>query len=391
VLGTFLPRAYSEELEGLQDQVPPRKFDEVLGRLSVALGPDPLRHFSEFDREPIAAASLAQVHRAVTRDGREVAVKVLYPGIEEIIEWDTWVLHTVLPMVRFIVVTSRLERVVGQLREMLRRETDYENEARNIERLRSILGARADVVIPEVVSELSSKKVLVLSFERGIRIGDIEALERADIDPEAVARTLVDSYLTMLLEHRVFHADPHPGNFLVRPGPVLVMLDFGAVEEVTEPLAKGLKTVVLGGLSRNPDLVFQGIQQMGFVAENGDVELLRRVGQEYLGVLGNLRIENFSRMDQEQVMKLSGMPQLRGRLREVMRSVEYPEGYFYVERTLALLFGLVGRLSPSQGLPGIAAPLASRAFLRSRARQSTPPAAAPPSPSSRDGSAPTGS
>jgi hypothetical protein len=200
------------------------------------------------------------------------------------------VLHTVLPMVRFIVVTSRLERVVGQLREMLRRETDYENEARNIERLRSILGARADVVIPEVVSELSSKKVLVLSFERGIRIGDIETLERADIDPEAVARTLVDSYLTMLLEHRVFHADPHPGNFLVRPGPVLVMLDFGAVEEVTEPLAKGLKTVVLGGLSRNPDLVFQGIQQMGFVAENGDVELLRRVGQEYLGVLGNLRI-----------------------------------------------------------------------------------------------------
>jgi predicted unusual protein kinase regulating ubiquinone biosynthesis (AarF/ABC1/UbiB family) len=168
----------------------------------------------------------------------------------------------------------------------------------------------------------------------------------------------------MLLEHRLFHADPHPGNFLVRPGPTLVILDYGAVEEVTDDLAEGMKSVVLGALTRNDDQILAGLERMGFVAEGGDRELLVRVGREYLAVLASIDIKNFAELDRSTLEKLSGYEQMRGKLRELMRSVEYPEGYFYVERTLVLLFGLVGRLAPKTGLPGLVLPYASQAFAR---------------------------
>ena len=116
---------------------------------------------------------------------------------------------------------------------------------------------------------------------------------------------------------------------------------------------------------------------MGFVAEGGDRELLARVGREYLAVLGSVKIQDFSKLDREQMEKLSGYDQMRGNLRQVMKSVEYPEGYFYVERTLALLFGLVGQLAPKQGLPGLVMPYAMQAFAMS----ATKPPATPSTPS----------
>jgi ubiquinone biosynthesis protein len=103
---------------------------------------------------------------------------------------------------------------------------------------------------------------------------------------------------------------------------------------------------------------------MGFVAEGGDRELLKQVGREYLKVLASVKIENFSKLDRQTMEKLSGYQQIRGRLRAVMKSVEYPEGYFYVERTLALLFGLAAQLSPKLGLPGLAMPLASKLLAK---------------------------
>lgn len=372
VLGSFLPRAYSLTLERLQDKVPPRPLPEVLDRLEEALGKDPLNRFRQFDAEPIAAASLAQVHRAVTRDGQVVAVKILYPGIEKLIRRDMAVLHSLLPALRLLVPVSRFERLLDQVNQMLSRETDYAQERQNMDRVRHIFVERRDVVIPRVIDELTAAGVLTMTFEEGTKINDLAALAKQGIDSEAVARTLVECYFAMLLEHRVFHADPHPGNFLVRPGPELVILDFGAVAEVTAELAEGMEQVVFGGISRNADLVLTGLRRMGFVAPGGDSELLERVGREYLSVLANVKIDDFSNLDRDAVEKLSGFEQVRGRLREIMKNIEYPEGYFYVERTLVLLFGLVGQLAPKSGLPGVAAPLASKALLKSLAAPRAP-------------------
>ena len=363
VTGTFLPSAYGEALAKLQDKVPARPFAEVAGRLVEAFGPDALSLFGSFEREPVAAASLAQVHRATTRDGRALAVKVLYPDIERLIRIDLGVLRSLLPVVKLLLPVSRVERVLEQLSAMLARETDYVHERENMERVRAIFAGRKDVVVPEVEAELTRCGVLSMSFEAGVKITDLAALRDLGIEPEAVAKLLVGCYFTMLFHHRVFHADPHPGNFLVRSGPTLVILDYGAVEEVTERLQQGMKSVVMGVIARNDDEILRGLERMGFVAEGGDRELLKRVGREYLTVLGSVKIQDFSKLDREQMEKLSGYEQLRGNLRQVMKSVEYPEGYFYVERTLALLFGLVGQLAPKLGLPGLVMPYASQAFM----------------------------
>ena len=376
VLGGFLPEQYRRALEKLQDQVPPRPFEEVVGRLEEAFGPRALQRYATFSQTPIAAASLAQVHKATLEDGRDVAVKVLYPGIEQLIQNDLAVLRLFLPIISRVFPIVRFDRVLAQLSAMLRRETDYANERRNMERLRGIFASRSDVVVPTVVPELSQAGVLTMSFESGVRIADVLREPSPDLDAREVARLLTESYFTMLFEHRVLHADPHPGNFLVRPGPTLVILDYGAVEEVTEPLARGLKTVILGALTRNADKVLEGAEQMGFVAPGGDRDLLREVGREYLKTLATLRVNDFSSFDKSEVQKLAGFTHVRGRLREVMRSVEYPDGYFYLERTLALLFGLVGQLEPQRGLPGVAAPIASKLMLRSLARESQRPKAA---------------
>lgn len=362
VTGTFLPPAFPEALEELQDKVPPRPFSEIEGRLTEAFGADPLSRFGSFEREPIAAASLAQVHRATTRDGRAVAVKVRYPNIERVIAADLAVMRSVLPMIRLLAPIARVERMLDQLQAMLARETDYAHERENMERLRHVFVERTDVVIPELFDELTAGGVLTMSFEEGVKINDVEGQRAAGIDPEAVGKLLIECYFDMLLRRRVFHADPHPGNFLVRPGPTLVVLDYGAVEEVTPSLAEGMTMVVKGVLSRNDDLVLQGVERMGFVSATGDRELLKAVGHEYLKVLSSTKIADFSRLDRDAMEKLSGFRQVRGRLRAVMKSVEYPDGYFYVERTLILLFGLAGHLAPRQGLPGLVLPYASRAL-----------------------------
>jgi ubiquinone biosynthesis protein len=376
VTGTFLPSAYGEELAKLQDKVPARPFNEVRGRLREAFGVDALSRFGSFDETPVAAASLAQVHRATSLDGRPLAVKILYPDIERLIRIDLGVLRSLLPVVKLLLPVSRVERVLEQLAAMLERETDYVHERENIEKIRAIFADRTDVVVPEVVAELTNQGVLAMSFESGVKITDRDALSAMGVEPEAVAKLLVGCYFTMLFQHRVFHADPHPGNFLVRPGPQLIILDYGAVEEVTERLQRGMKRVVLAVMTRNDDEILHGLEDMGFVAEGGDRELLARVGREYLSVLGSVKITDFSKLDREQMEKLSGYDQMRGKLRQVMKSVEYPEGYFYVERTLALLFGLVGQLAPKQGLPGLVMPYASQAFLMSMAQAPKAPPSA---------------
>jgi ubiquinone biosynthesis protein len=374
VLGTYLPPAYADALEPLQDAVEPQPFARILPALKRAWGGDGLGPFRAFEERALAAASLAQVHRATLVDGTPVAVKVLYPNIQALVAADLAVIRCVLPIVHRLFGFRRMHTVVDQLETMLAQETDCAQELANIERMRSILATRTHVVVPRVFPELCRESVLVMSFEEGRKLGSAESLLAAGEDPAQLANTLVDCYVTMLFDHHVIHADPHPGNLLVR-GDQLVLLDYGAVMNVSEALVRGLKKVILGGLARNADQVLEGVEAMGFIAEDGDRALLERVGREYLQALASLEVKNFAKLDPGQLRKLGGYDQLRGRLREVAGSVVYPPGYFYLERALVLLFALVARLAPEKGLLGIAAPHASRALMRSFARKAAPPGA----------------
>lgn len=369
VLGSFLPAAYVRQLEGLQDQVPPRSIEVVRRTFLAQLGAPPEALYASFAERPIAAASLGQVHKALANDGEPLAVKVLYPDIQRIIRIDMRVLRWVFRVWTRIVPVNQLSTVLDQLEDVLERETNYLNEAQNMALVRANFVGEAGIVLPTVRKELTTQAILTMSFMDGVKISDVAALDAAGINRTEVARILVQSYYKQLLIDGLFHADPHPGNFLVRPGPEIVFLDFGAVEPVRDTLRRGMIIMLEGIIGQDDDKALEGIETMGFVAPDGNRELLDRTVRHYFSKLVTLQVADYSKLDVEQIVSKEELRAIRGRMRELMRSVRYPEGYFYIERTLLLLFGLSALLDPKVNALELGFPYAMRFILEEKQRQ----------------------
>jgi ubiquinone biosynthesis protein len=384
IMGGFLPRVYQKELERLQDRVPPRSFDEIARAFEQSLGTPISRAFDEVEREPLAAASLGQVHVAyrIGEDGarQKLAVKVLYPGIREVIAVDMKVLAVAVRIYSLFVPVQGITRVHSALVDLLARETDYRHEAKSMVRMAENFRGQRDVLFPQPVSELVSGDVLTMTFMDGIRIGSPDSMRAAGIDPGALATRLVEILYEQIFVHRFFHADPHPGNFLVRAGkspsrPSIVILDFGAVSDVRDDLVEGMLDVIGGVLEHDQEKLVAGFYRMGFASAEGNRELLERTIEAYFKKL--LRLEQrtagaLMRADPRELEKLADPGVAQGELRELMKSVEYPEGWFYVERSAVLAFWLVGQLDPELdamqvGYPYIMSLLAER---RLRAEES---------------------
>jgi len=255
----LLPPAYTTTLSSLQDRLPPQPYAAIREALARELGRPPEEMFADFEREPVAAASIAQVHRARLRDGREVAVKVQYLGIAGLIEADLGAIEAIFEAVARLEPGVRLQPIADYLRWTLPLELDFRREARSIESLRRVLSGRDDVVVPAVVEELTTDRLLVMGYMEGVKITDREGLERAGLDPRGVAELLNDAYAEQLFYHGVLHADPHPGNLLVQPGgdgPRLVLLDHGLTLDLEPSFVAALGRLVsalgigdLGGIT----------------------------------------------------------------------------------------------------------------------------------------------
>lgn len=350
IMGTFLPRAYTEELEGLQDEVPPQPYKAVARSFQRGLGISPEQAFESFQRIPIAAASLGQVHEARGPDGERLAVKILYPNVKTIIRVDLRVLGWALRVYRWFVPVRQLERVHEQLEDMLGRETDLAHEAECIVRMAENFADDDDVLLPAVYEKWTCGNVLTMSFMDGVKITRHEALDELQLDPVAVATKLVQVFYKQLFIDRYFHADPHPGNFFVQRGddgqPRIVILDLGSASEVTQSLADGMLDILSGLMTRNDDLVVRGIETMGFVAEDGDRELLERTTRKYFEMLLSVDISDFSKVGADMAARIARTEVRRQDLRELMKSVQYPLGWFYVERAVVIMFGLSIQLAP---------------------------------------------
>lgn len=364
ILGGFLPPEYIKLLEGLQDQVEPQSYRTIRRAFVRDQGKPPEAIFSQFAHEPIAAASLGQVHRAALPNGVAVAVKVLYPNIDRIIAIDLRVIRWVFSVYRHLVPVVEVENIFEQLRDVLSRETDYHAEADNLRRLRDNFLDEPDILFPKVYDDLSSKRVLVMEFMEGIKITDVDELEAAGINRTEVASILVKSYYKQFLIDGRYHADPHPGNFLVQPGPQLVFLDFGAVEPVREAHKQGMLLFLKGIISQNDDLAIDGIETMGFVAPDGNRELLYKTVRYYFTKLVSMRIDDFSQIELDQLVSRRELRSVRGQLRELMRSVRYPEGFFFIERSIILLFGLCTTLDPKVNTLELGFPYAMKFILK---------------------------
>jgi predicted unusual protein kinase regulating ubiquinone biosynthesis (AarF/ABC1/UbiB family) len=377
IMGTFLPRAITEQMEGLQDEVPAQPYHTIAASFKKAFGKMPKDVFPSFNEKPIAAASLGQVHEARGPEGQRLAVKILYPNVATIIRVDMRVLGWAIKLYRQIVPINQIERVHEQLDDMLRRETDLANEAKCIERMGANFKGDPDVLFPRVYHDWTCETVLTMSFMDGVKISKKDALANLGLDPYDVAKKLTQVFYKQLFLDKFFHADPHPGNWFVQKGPDgqvrIVVLDLGSASEVRDDLADGMIDILQGLMTRNDDLVVRGIETMGFVAEGGDRALLERTVRKYFEKLLSLNITDFGKIGPETAQRLADPEVRREELRELMKSIAYPEGWFYVERASVIMFGLCGQLAPKLntvqvGFPYVMQFLAAQQQKRSAAK-----------------------
>jgi predicted unusual protein kinase regulating ubiquinone biosynthesis (AarF/ABC1/UbiB family) len=342
-----VPDEYVEVLSRLQDEVPPEPFAVIQRDVEGELGRHLDTVFADFDRQPIASASLAQVHRAVLRDGRVVAVKVLYPGIEHIVDID------LKNIKRYVEILNRLDRTLDyrflaeEMGKMIPKELDFINEGRNAEAVAANFAGVEDVVVPRVYWDYTTRRVLVMEYVEGVKITDLDAIRALGIDPADVAKVLVVAFSEMLLRHGFFHADPHPGNLMVAaappangsgPRPKLVLVDFGQVKEVG-PEFRFLFAQMTRALMNSDDaLMGRSFRDLGFRMKQDTEEGYAQLGNAYVGRVVRRMSESGSTYADADMMRESYQEIMR-----VLKSnpvVKIPPDLLFVGRVMGLLNGL---------------------------------------------------
>jgi ubiquinone biosynthesis protein len=286
-----LPPVYIEELEKLQDHVPPVETAIIRREIETEFGAPLETIFSAFEEEPLGSASIGQVHRATLLDGRSVVVKVRRPDVQRIVQQDLAILLDVARLAEARSERFRRNRVTELVHEFswtLRAELDYQNEARNMNRFISAFADVPGIRIPAVIPELSTSRILTMEQVEGIPIGDVARIRSEGHSPHA----LVDSVILMLargiLQIGLFHADPHPGNFAVDEDGALIVYDFGMVGSIDDRLREKLLFLIVAVTDRDSERFVDEIARLGVVEGGWDRKSMERdvshlVGQ-YVGV-----------------------------------------------------------------------------------------------------------
>ena len=267
----IVPAEVLDELQSLQDNVPPAPFEAVRELLEAELGATIEDTFAAFDPTPLASASIAQVHRATLMDGRHVAVKVQRPGIEPAIRSDLHILYSLAHLLSGRLEFPGLYTPIGVVQEFdaaLSRELDFFQEARSATRFREYLAPHADLYAPEVVGERSTRRVLLLELLEGTRLADIPPRGQAG---DAAMRKIIEATYLQVFEFGFFHGDPHPGNLLVLEDGRLAFLDFGLCGTLNSAMQDTLVHLFIGLVNRDADTVALTLYRAG--ATQGRVDL----------------------------------------------------------------------------------------------------------------------
>lgn len=333
-----LPPEYLRELARLWDQAPPESSDTIVTIVERELGLPLDRVFSEFDRQPVAAASLAQVHRARLLDGHEVVVKVQRPGIKELVQADLDILRDQARFLEGRLALARerhLADLVGEISYALLNELDFALEGRNAERLRRNLSKLEFAHVPRVYTELTTPRLLVTDFVKGIRLTDHEALAQSGYDRRAVATLGVRMYFQMIFEDGFYHADPHQGNILVSDDHVS-LVDFGTVGYLTPEMREDLGALLAGFVAEDPQRMATVMLRMGAMHEYARVEALEQGLRRLL-----LRFHGLEMRELSVGEVLSEVFAITHEYR-----VDIPAELALLAKTLILLDGVARQLSP---------------------------------------------
>ena len=353
----LIPPAYIAELTKLQDTVPPEPWEPIRAQIEAELEAPLEELFVEFDPQPIAAASLAQVHAATLPDGSEVVVKVQRPGIQKTIAVDLEIIADVARLFQERTPLGRiydLPAIADEFAATLRAELDFYREGHNADRFRDNFADEPYLHIPQVHWELTTGRVLVLEHMRGIKIDQIEALDEAGYDRHRIAVHAARMVVKEVLEDGFFHADPHPGNFIIMPGEVIGAMDFGMVGYLSRHLQNDLIRLYIVAVQVDVEGVIDQLVRMGVVSSDVDRARLR---------------QDLSRL----LHKYYGLPLKAIRARDVMEEtmpivfrhhLRVPSELWLLGKTLAMMEGLGLKLDPDFDFIGFSRPYARRFMWR---------------------------
>lgn len=274
-----VPRSFILEFAKLQDQVPSFPFEAVEEQIRKHLGREPSECYSFIDPEPLAAASIAQVHRARLVSGEEVVIKVRRPGVVGKVETDIDAVMGLAILAERHIPGSDIYDPVGLVKEFartIRREMDFSREAHTIGKFAENFAGDKTLHFPTVHWEQTAKGILTMEHIDGIKVSDTAALDMAGLDRRLIARRGADAFLKMVLAHGFFHGDPHPGNVLILPENVICLLDYGMVGRLDAQLQRYLTDILLAIVQRDVDEVISILLYSGDITDTLDTRALRR-------------------------------------------------------------------------------------------------------------------
>ncbi|MCA9824612.1 MAG: ABC1 kinase family protein [Dehalococcoidia bacterium] len=332
------PPEYVHLLGRLQDRVPSRPYREVAAQIERELGARPEVLFAEFDRKPVAAASLAQVHRAVTHDGDVVAVKVQYQGIERVVATDLRNLSILVRLLARIEPNFDFRILMDEIRRYAPQELDFVREGHSAERVAASLAHRRDVRVPGIYWDLTARRVLTMEYIEAPKISDIDRMLETGIDPNQVALIMMEAYCEQILVHGFFHADPHPGNLLVLPGPVVVFLDFGLSKELPDEFRLNYARLTRAIMTADEEKMIDAFRALGFRTKSESSESLVALGRSFFEAGGP---------EERPYVDRDVMPEVNERMAVILKQnpvTQIPADILLIFRVLGLMSGLQKRL-----------------------------------------------
>ncbi len=353
----LLPPEYLTELAKLQDSAPPVPYPAIREVIAQELGQPPESVFASFDPQPMATASIGQAHAATLLDGTEAVVKVRKPGVVEQVQEDLGILHNLAA------AASRrwkpaeqydLAGLVDEFSETLQAELDYLQEGRNAERFGQIFKNDPDVHIPRIFLEATTSRVITLERIRGIKVSDVEALEAAGINREALAGRAAEILLKTVFENGFFHADPHPGNIFIEADGRIGLIDFGMVGTVDELTQGQLVEVLLSITGGDVERLVDAFFDMGVTRGGVDRSLLVRDVKHLM-----------SRYYGRPLAELHLGPLLTDAMSVMQRHhMRLPSNLFLLIKTLIMSESIGERLDPAFNLATVLEPYAKRVMVR---------------------------
>ncbi len=290
----ILPEAYCKELEKLRSDVKPMSFATVKKQIETEYGDSMSSLFSKFDKKPLGSASIAQVHHAILKNGDEVVVKVQRPGIYEVMAMDIGLLHRAISLIKITGIISDaldLNMLLDEMWFAARQEMDFLIEARHADQFADYNEDISYVACPKMYHQYSTSKMLVMEYIDGISVGDLDALRAAKVNLNTLAENMAENYIKQVIDDAFFHADPHPGNIIIRDG-VIVWIDTGMMGTLSRKDSNALKNMISAVATQNAQTLKNALLEIGDYSEPIDHIRMYADVDNFLNRYGNMDFES---------------------------------------------------------------------------------------------------